>query len=139
MAGGEDVGDSSSKTTIQHVNMYTTKIYVAKFEGIIIFGTWMCEMRDSLNVQNFGETLDFEECLQQIDETVWKKMNQFAYDVICSCLTHDIKYPVINGILAKKLLDMLDNKFLTKIVESCLHLKRRLYAIRLRMFSLVNT
>lgn len=128
---GDEVGESSAKVA-PVVTVHSTKIDVAKFDGVINFGMWMCEMRDALNAQNLEETLESEAAPQGVEETTWKKMNRSACGVIRSCLTQDIKYLVMNEVSAKALWDTLGNKYLTKTAESRLHLKRRLYAFRMR-------
>jgi len=92
------------------------------------------DVRDErcLNARNLEETLESEAAPQEVEETTWKKMNRSACGVIRSCLTQDIKYLVMNEVSAKALWDTLGNKYLTKTAESRLHLKRRLYAFRMR-------
>lgn len=51
--------------------------------------------------------------------------------MIRSCLTQDIKYHVIAETSARRLWEILEGKYLTKSVESRLHLKKRLYHFQL--------
>jgi len=65
-------------------------------------------------------------------------MNQTACGLIRSCLTQDIKYHVLHEIFAKQLWEILEDKYLTKGVESRLQLKRRLYRFQMKRGISVN-
>ena len=70
--------------------------------------------------------------MEETSEKDSDKMNQMAYGVIRSCLTHDIKYHVIYETSAMKMWEILKKKYLTKSIESRLLLKRRLYRFQLK-------
>ena len=59
-------------------------------------------------------------------------MNRTAYDLIRSYLTQVIKYHVLYETSAMKMWDILEKKYLTKSIESRLHLKRRIYHFQLK-------
>ena len=82
---------------------------------------------DALNAQNLEDTLELKEKPVDLDDAVWNKMNRSACGVIRSCLTQDLKYNVMDETSARKIWEMLAEKYLTKSVENILHLKRRLY------------
>jgi len=67
----------------------------------------------------------------KVDEKVWKKMNRTTCGVIKSCLTHDLKYDLMNETSVKKICETLASKYLTKSIENRLHLKRRFYYFQL--------
>ena len=124
---------SSVLKTIQSVNIHqSSKIDVVKFDGSGNFGMWRCEVKDALNAQNLEDTLEFESKPADLDDAVWKKMNRSACGVIRSCLTQDLKYDVMDETSARKIWEMLAEKYLTKSVENRLHLKRRLYRFQLK-------
>ena len=73
--------------------------------------------------------------LKKKDETSkkdWDKMNQMAYGIIRSYLTQDIKYHVLYETSARKIWEILEKKYLTKSIETRLHLKRRFYLFQLK-------
>ena len=88
---------------------------------------WRCEVTDALNAQNLEDTLKLKEMPADLDDVVWRKMNRSACGVIRSCLTQDLKYDVMDETFARKMWEMLAEKYLTKSVENRLHLKMRLY------------
>ena len=53
----------------------------------------------------------------------WDKMNRTACGLIRSCLTQDFQYHVLHETSAKQLWEILEKKYLTKIIESRLQLK----------------
>ena len=59
-------------------------------------------------------------------------MNRMVCDLIKSCLIQDIKYHVLYETSARNMWEILEKKYLTKIIESRLHLKRRLYRFQLQ-------
>jgi len=59
-------------------------------------------------------------------------MNRMACDLIRSFLTQDIKYHVLYETSARQLWEILEKKYLTKSIESCLQLKRRFYLFQLK-------
>ena len=59
-------------------------------------------------------------------------MNRTTCGVIRSCLTHDLKYDVMNETYAKSIWEILASKYLMKSVENRLHLKRRVYRFQLK-------
>jgi len=61
-----------------------------------------------------------------------KKDDRMVRGVILSYLIQDLKYDVMNETSAKSIWEILTSKYLTKIVENCLHLKRRLYHFQLK-------
>jgi len=59
-------------------------------------------------------------------------MNRMACGLIRSCLTQDIMYHVLYEISPRQLWEILEKKYLTKSIELCLQLKRRLYHFQLK-------
>ena len=59
-------------------------------------------------------------------------MNRMACGLIRSFLTQDIKYHVLYETSARQLWEILEKKYLTKSIESCLQLKRRFYCFQLK-------
>ena len=132
MASEKDVSSSSMKT-IQSVNIHhSSKIDVVKFDGTGNFGMWRCEVLDALNAQNLEDTLELDAKPTDLDDKTWNKMNRTACGVIRSYLTEDLKYDVMNETSARKIWEVLAEKYLTKSVENRLHLKRRLYRFQLK-------
>ena len=123
---------SSQMKTIQSVNIHQSKIDVVKFDGSGNFGMWRCEVKDLLNAQNLEDTLELKEKPADLEDAVWNKMNRSTCGVIRSCLTQDLKYDVMDETSARKIWEMLAEKYLTKSVENMLHLKRRLYRFQLK-------
>jgi len=82
---------------------------------------------DALTASNFENTLQLKEKPKETSEKDWDKMNRTTCSLIRSCLTKDIKYYVLYEMSAKKMLEILEKKYLTKSIESRLLLKRRLY------------
>jgi len=65
-------------------------------------------------------------------EEDWDKMNQTACGLIRSYVTQDIKYHVLLETSTRQLWEILEKKYLTKIIESRLQLKRRLYCFQMK-------
>ena len=59
-------------------------------------------------------------------------MNRMVCDLIRSCLTQDIKYPVLHETSVRQLWEILEKKYLTKSIEPRLQLKRRLYRFQMK-------
>ena len=55
-----------------------------------------------------------------------------------SYLTQDIKYHVLHETSARQLWEILEKKYLTKSIESCLQLKRRLYRFQMKRELSIN-
>ena len=79
------------------------KIDVVMIDDTNNFGLWRCEVMNAMNVQNLKNILELQERPTKVEENVWNKMNQTAYDIIKSCLTQDLKYDVMNETSAKKI------------------------------------
>jgi len=64
------------------------------------------------------DTLELQESPTEVDEKVWKKINRKVCEIIMSCLTHDLKYDVMNETSAKKIWETLASKYMTKSIEN---------------------
>ena len=105
---------------------------MVKFDGVINFEIWHCEVRNALLVQGLKDAIASEPKPAETTKKDWVRMNEVACAVIRSCLTQDIKYHVMNETSAKKIRDTLSDNYLTKSIENRLHLKRRLYRFTLQ-------
>jgi len=123
-------GDSTS--TVKSVNPHPLRIDVVKFDGKNNFGMWRCEVMDALTASNLEDTLRLEKKRDSTTEEDWDKMNRTACGLIRSCLTQDIKYHVLHETSARQLWEILEEKYLTKSIESRLQLKRRLYRFQMK-------
>ncbi|KAK8936454.1 hypothetical protein KSP39_PZI012284 [Platanthera zijinensis] len=93
---------------------------------------WWCEVMDVLCSLNLENVLDGDEYPDRMTKKVWLKMNQSACGLIRNCLTQEIKYGVTLETSAGNLWRMLKNKYLTKSMENCLHMKHQLYRFQMR-------
>jgi len=59
-------------------------------------------------------------------------MNRTTCGLIRSYLTQDIKYHVLYETSTRQLWEILEKKYLTKSIESCLQLKKRLYHFQIK-------
>jgi len=123
------VRDSTSM--VKTMNPHPLKIDVVKFDGKNNFEMWRCEVMDALTASTLENTLRLENKHETTSEENWDKMNRTACGLIRSCLTHDIKYHVLYEISARQLWEILEKKYLTKSIEPCLQLKRRLYRFQM--------
>ena len=98
---------TSNINTVQNLNFHSVKIDVVKFDGVINFWMWRCEVRDALLVQGLKDVIASETKLAEITENDWVRINEVACALICSCLTQDIKYHIMNETYAKKIWDTL--------------------------------
>ena len=64
--------------------------------------------------------------------------SQTACGVIKYCLTQELKCHLMNETSARKMLEILEGKYLTKSVENHLHLKRRFYCFQLNKGSSIG-
>jgi len=87
---------------------------------------------DALTASNLEDTLRLEKKHKATSEENWDKMNQMACGLIRSCLIQDIKYHVLHETSARQLWEILEKKYLTKSIESCLQLKRRFYRFQMK-------
>ena len=67
--------------------------------------------------------LSYDKKLGEISKKDWDKMNQTTCDAVRSCLTQDLKYHVMIEIFSRKIWEILEGKYLTKIIENRLHFK----------------
>jgi len=84
-------------------------------------------MMDALTISNLEDTLRLEKKCDYTSEEDWDKMNRMAYGLIRSYLAQDIKYHMLHETSTRQLWEILEKKYLTKIIESQFQLKRRLY------------
>ena len=87
---------------------------------------------DALTASNFEDSLCLE---KKAERDIWEgldKMNRMAFGIIRSCLTQDMEYNVLYETSARKIWEIFKKKYLTKSIESRLHLKRRLYRFQLK-------
>ena len=85
-----------------------------------------------MTTSNLEDTLRLEKKPEATSELDWDKMNRTACGLKRSCLTQDIKNYVLYEISARQLWDILENKYLTKRIESRLQLKHKLYGFQLK-------
>ena len=121
----------SSQLSVKSLNLFLMKIDVVKFDSMNNFGIWKYEVMDPLTTSNLKDSLHLEEKLEKTSKKDWENMNWMVRCVIRSCLTQDIKYHVLYETFARKIWE-LEKKYLTKSIESRLHLKRRFYRFQLK-------
>jgi len=92
----------------------------------------------ALTTSNLEDTLQLEKKRETTSEEDWDKMNRTACGLIRSYLTQDIKYLVLYKTSARQLWEILEKKYLTKSIESCLQLKRRLYRFQMKRELSIN-
>jgi len=92
-----------NQITVKTVSIHQLKNDVVKFDGINNFGMWRYEVMGVLGAQNLEGTLELQEKIVDILEKDWKKLNKTSRGIIRYCLTHDLKYHVMNEISAKSI------------------------------------
>ena len=117
---------------MKSVNPHPMKIDVIKFDDTNNFEMWRCKVRDALMVLNLQDNLRLKEKAEETSKKDWDKINRTTYGLIRSYLTQDIIYHVLYETFAMKMWEILKKKYLTKSIESRLHLKRRLYRFQLK-------
>ena len=110
--------------TVKSVNQHPLRIDVVKFDGKNNFAMRRCELMDALTTSNLEDNLRLEKKRDSATEENWDKMNRTVCGLIRSYLTQDIKYHVLHETSAKQLWEILEEKYLTKGIESRLQLKR---------------
>ena len=93
---------------------------------------------DALTTSNLEDTLHLEEKPKETSEKYWDKMNRTTCGLVRSCFTQFIKYHVLYETSTRKLLEIIQKKYLTKRIESRLQLKRRLYCFQLKRGLSIN-
>ena len=93
---------------------------------------------DTLTASNLEDTLRLEKKRNTTTEEDWDQMNRSACGLIRSCLTHNIKYLMLHETSARQLWEILERKYLTKSIESRLHLKTKLYGFQIKEGCSVN-
>ena len=86
----------------------------------------------ALTASNLKDSLRLEEKSEETSEKEWDKLNRTMCDVIKSCLTQNIKYHILYETSTRKIWEILEKKYMTKSIESRLHLKMRLYRFQLK-------
>jgi len=72
---------------------------------------------DALNARNKEDTLELQDRSAEVEEKVWKKMNQATCGVIRSYLEGDLNYDVMNKTSAEKIWETLASKYLVKNIK----------------------
>ncbi|KAH9783016.1 hypothetical protein KPL71_009155 [Citrus sinensis] len=106
------------------------KIDVEKFDGKINFGMWRREVMDALIQIDLDVVLKNKRHLY--DEEIWDRMNEKACGQIRSCLTKEVKYLVKDEECAVTLWRTLEEKYLVKSPENCLHAMSQVYGFRMQ-------
>ncbi|GMP62704.1 hypothetical protein CsSME_00024701 [Camellia sinensis var. sinensis] len=86
---------------------------------------WRCEVKDMLVQMNLHFTLGDKP--DDLDEIEWERVNLLACSSIRLCLAKEEKYAFTEYDIAKKLWKALEDKFMTKSIESRLYLRKRLF------------
>ena len=123
---------------VKIMNSHSLKIEMVKFDGKNNFGIWRCEVMDVQTVSNLEDTLRLEKKRETTTEEDWDKMNRTTCGLIRFCLTQDIKYHVLYETSARQLWEILENKCLTKIIESRLQLKSKFYCFQMKRGCSIN-
>ena len=95
------------------------KIDVEKFDGKINFGMWRREVMDALIQIDLDIVLKNKRHLY--DEEIQDRVNEKACSQIRSCLSKEVKYLVKDEECAVTLWHILEEKYLLKSHENCLH------------------
>ncbi|KAH9656595.1 hypothetical protein KPL70_022738 [Citrus sinensis] len=117
-------------------NRYSTpviggqKIVVEKFDGKINFGMLRREVMDALIQIDLDVVLKNKRHLY--DEEIWDCMNEKVCGQIRSCLTNEVKYLVKDEECAVTLWRTLEEKYLVKGPENCLHAMSQVYGFRMK-------
>ncbi|KAH9780058.1 retrovirus-related pol polyprotein from transposon TNT 1-94-like protein [Citrus sinensis] len=106
------------------------KIDVEKFDGKINLGIWRREVMDALIQIDLDVVLKNKRHLY--DEEIWDHMNEKACGQIRSCLTKEVKYLVKDEECAMTLWRTLEEKYLLKSPENCLHAMNQVYSFRMK-------
>ncbi|KAH9714714.1 Integrase catalytic domain-containing protein [Citrus sinensis] len=106
------------------------KIDVEKFDGKINFGMWRREVIDALIQIDLDIVLKNKRHLY--DEGIWDRINEKACGQIRSCLTKEVKYLVKDEECAVTLWRTLEEKYLVKSPENCLHAMSQVYGFRIK-------
>ncbi|KAH9684587.1 hypothetical protein KPL70_013604 [Citrus sinensis] len=106
------------------------KIDVEKFDGKINFGMWRREVMDALIQIDLDVVLKNKRHLY--DEEIWDRMNEKACGQIRSCLSKEVKYLVKDDECAMTLWRTLEEKYLLKSPENCLHAMSQVYGFRMK-------
>ena len=101
-SSGKTSSESSAKPSAVRIAVFNAKFEVEKFDGTNNFGMWQCEVMDV-------------------------SINRQACSTIRLCLAKDQKYFFMRETKAKELWKMLEDKYMTKSVENCLYLKKKLF------------
>ena len=128
ITGDRNSGNASSSGRRSMVS--NAKFEVEKFDGTNNFGMWQCEVMDVLIQQELDITL--EDKSEDMTERDWDKLNRQACGTIRLCLAKDQKYFVMRETKASELWRKLEEKYLTKSIESRLYLKKKLFRFQLR-------
>jgi len=59
---------TSNINTVHNLNLHSAKIDVVKFDGVINFGMWRCEVRNVLHVQGLKDAISSETKLAETTE-----------------------------------------------------------------------
>ncbi|KAL6186123.1 hypothetical protein ACLB2K_042245 [Fragaria x ananassa] len=86
---------------------------------------WQCEVKDVLPQQDLNVAL--EDRYETMSDVKWEKLNRMTCSTIRFCLAKPQKYAVMRETSAKELWQKLEDKYMTKNIENCLYLKKRLY------------
>ncbi|KAH9727063.1 retrovirus-related pol polyprotein from transposon TNT 1-94-like protein [Citrus sinensis] len=105
-------------------------IDVEKFDGKINFNMWRSEVMDALIQIDLDVVLKNKRHLY--DEEIWDRMNEKACGQIRSCLTKEVKYLVKDEECAVTLWRTLEDKYLLKSPENCLHTMSQVYGFRMK-------
>ena len=101
------------------------KIDVKKFDGKINFAMWRRGVMDALFQIDFDIVLKNKRHLY--DEEIWDRMNEKACGQIKSYLTKEVKYLVKDEKCVMTLWRTLEEKYLLKSLENCLHPMSQVY------------
>ncbi|KAH9726578.1 Integrase catalytic domain-containing protein [Citrus sinensis] len=106
------------------------KIDIEKFDGKINFGMWRREVIGALIQIDLDVVLKNKRHLY--DEEIWDRMNEKTCGQIRSCLIKEVKYLVKDEECAVTLWRTLEEKYLLKSPENCLHAMSQVYGFRMK-------
>ncbi|KAF3950225.1 hypothetical protein CMV_023988 [Castanea mollissima] len=127
---GKALAKSSAKPLAVRMMVSNAKFEVEKFDGMNSFGMWQCEVMDVLVQQELDITL--EDKIEGMSDKDWENINRQACGTIRLCLAKNQKYFVMRETNAIELWKKLEDKYMTKSVENCLYLKKKLFRFQYR-------
>ncbi|KAK4431134.1 hypothetical protein Salat_0875500 [Sesamum alatum] len=111
--------------------MSGAKFEVVKFDGTGNFGLWEMRVKDLLAQQGILKALRPQKP-NSLDDEDWEELQQRAVGTIRLCLADEIMYHVMNLKSPGEVWKKLEIKFISKSITNKLHLKQRLYGLKMQ-------